>query len=64
MLAKMASTDIGRSIGLVLLVGVGVGVTVAVIGHYAGISGAPLGGLAGGVTAVLVGRLRRKPQGR
>ena len=58
----MPSGGFGRSIAVVLLIGVGVGLTAALVGHYAGVSGAPLGGLAGGVTAVIVGRLVRKPR--
>jgi hypothetical protein len=57
----MPTHGVGRSLGIVVVVAVGVGLTVAAIGHYAGVTGAPLGALTGGVTAVLVGRLVRKP---
>jgi hypothetical protein len=58
----MPTHGVGRSLGIVVLVAVGVGLTVAAVGHYTGVTGAPLGAVAGGVTAVLVGRLVRKPQ--
>jgi len=58
----MPPRDLARSIGIIVLVGAGIGVTAAFIGHFLGVTGAPLGGIVGGITAVLVGRLVRKPR--